>query len=138
MDVDTVGTTTSSMRKDLAAAHVLAGEQHDLDFFKEILQNFMEQRARDLAAKEADKAAKKAEKAAKAEKASKPRRKSKAVVDEDEDADGDIDMADAPADLELEDLDAGGIVKKTKKRKATDDGEVSAMLQINVATADLI
>ncbi|KAG0650649.1 hypothetical protein D0Z07_2721 [Hyphodiscus hymeniophilus] len=124
MDIETVGNVTSSMRKDLAGAHLLAAEQHDLDYFKDILKNFMEQRAADLEAKEAAKAAKKAEKAAKAEKASKPKRKSKAAVEEDEDADGDVDMADAPADLELEDVETGHSEKKNKKkRKATDDGE---------------
>ena len=126
MDIEAVGNTTSITRKDLAAAHLLAAEQHDLEFFKEILKNFMEQRAADLEAFEALKAAKKAEKAAKAEKASKPKRKSKAAHDEDEDAEGDIDMADAPADLELEDMEPGqGEKKNKKKRKANDDGEVS-------------
>lgn len=127
MDVETVGNVTSSMRKDLAAAHLLAAEQHDLEFYKEILKNFMEQRAADLEAKEAAKAAKKAEKAAKAEKPNKQKRKSKAVVDEDEDAEGDIEMADAPADLELEDVEADSSEKKNKKkRKASDDVEVSS------------
>jgi asparagine synthetase B (glutamine-hydrolysing) len=119
MDVSTVGNVSSSMRKDLASAHALAAEQHDLEFYKEI---FMEQKANDLEEKEALKAAKKAEKAEKA--ANKTKRKSKATIT-DEDAEGDIDMIDAPAELD-EDAEAPSTEKKkTKKRKATDDGEVS-------------
>jgi ATPase subunit of ABC transporter with duplicated ATPase domains len=125
MDLETVGNVTSSMRKDLAAAHILAAEQHDLDFYKEILKNFMEARAAELEAKEAAKAAKKAEKAEKAEKASKPKRKSKAPVDED--AEGDVEMADAPGEeVDDEDIEEATSEKKNKKkRKASDDGEVS-------------
>lgn len=130
MDFETVGNVTSKMRKDLAAAHLLAAEQHDLEFFKDMLKSFMEQRTLDLEAKEAAKAAKKiakAEKAAKSDTPRNPKRKSKVYVDEDEDAEGDIEMADAPADLELEDVQVGSsAVKNKKKRKATDDGEVSS------------
>lgn len=121
MDVETVGNVTSNMRKDLSAAHTLASEQHDLEYFKEILKNFMEARAAELEAKEAAKAAKKAEKA---EKANKVKRKSKAPVDED--ADGDVEMADAPAEPDSEDAEVASSEKKNKKkRKASDDGEVS-------------
>lgn len=126
MDVETVGNVTSNMRKDLAAAHLLAAEQHDLEFYKEILKTFMEARAMELEAKEAAKAAKKAEKAEKAEKASKPKRKPKAPVDDD-DADGDIEMVDAPAEADSEEAEAASSEKKNKKkRKASDDGEVSS------------
>jgi hypothetical protein len=141
MDVETVGNVTSNMRKDLAAAHLLAAEQHDLDFYKEILKNFMEARAADLEAKEAAKAAKKAEKAAKAEKANKSKRKSKGPVDDDADgdADGDVEMADAPGEPDSEDAEAASSEKKNKKkRKASDDGEVSFKGQGSTAITDQI
>lgn len=100
------------MRKDLYAAHQLAAEQHDLDYFKEILTNFMEAHAAALKAKEEAKAAKKA---------SKANKKSK-TVETGGDGDEDVEMADVTADLESEGLDgaASGVdkPKKTKKRKA--------------------
>lgn len=117
LDFDTIGTVPTSMRKDLQAAHQLAAERHDLQYFKDILQNFMDQRAAEVAAKEAAKAAKKATKdAAK----SKPRKSlSKTVVAEE---DEDVEMEDAVAEQ-----DSDGIeipvekAKKTKKRKAEED-----------------
>lgn len=126
LDFDTIGTVPSSMRKDLQAAHQLAAEKHDLQYFKDILQNFMDQRAAEIAAKEAAKAAKKANKeVAKA----KPRKSlSKTVVDEEDD---DVEMEDAVAEQ-----DSDGIeipvekAKKTKKRKAEDDVAVSSIYPI--------
>jgi len=118
LDLDTVGNVAPNMRKDLHAAHLLAAEKHDLDYFKQILKNFMEQRAAELEAKEAAKAAKKA---------SKAKRQSKAAVDEQED--GDVDMADAPAEPDSEEAEAEATSsekpKKGKKRKAEDDAAVS-------------
>lgn len=106
----------SSVRKDLYAAHQLAAEKHDLDYFKQILKSFMEQRAADLQAKEAAKEAAKA-----AKKASKTKKQSKAAAQED----GDIEMADAPAEADSEGAEAAGDKpKKSKKRKAEEDGLV--------------
>lgn len=102
----------ATTRKDLYAAHQLAAEKHDLDYFKQILKSFMEQRAAELQAKEAAKAAKKA---------TKSKKQSKAAVQED----GDAEMADAPAEAESEEAEAGGDKpKKGKKRKAEEDGMV--------------
>jgi hypothetical protein len=104
------------MRKDLHAAHLLAAERHDLDYFKEILKSFMEQRAADLEAKEAAKEAAKA-----AKKANKEKRKSTKVVVEDED----VEMGDAPLEADSEEVDAeltgAEKPKKSKKRKVPAD-----------------
>ncbi|KAA8576901.1 hypothetical protein EYC84_006941 [Monilinia fructicola] len=62
LDLDTVGDVPNNMRKDLYAAHQLAAEKNDLDFFKTVLTDFMEQKRADEEAKEAAKAAKKAKK----------------------------------------------------------------------------
>ncbi len=112
MDFDEVGNVSASMRKDLAAAHQLAAEQHDLEYFKDILKNFMEAREAERAAKEAAKAEKKAKKAA----AKKEKKTSKVVDDGD---DEDADMADAPGEVDSE---APGMIEpevpKSKKRKS--------------------
>jgi hypothetical protein len=102
------------MRKDLHAAHLLAAEKHDLDYFKQILKSFMDQRAADLAAKEAAKAAKKA---------GKVKRQSKATVQDD----GDVKMAGEAAEPDSEDAEVAGNekTKKSKKRKAEEDGAAS-------------
>ena len=96
------------MRKDLAAAHMLAAERHDLDYFKDILKNFMEARAADIEAKEAAKAAKKA---------SKAKRKSKPAVGGEEDED--IEMGDAPAEVESEEARRRGIRSRKSQRRPT-------------------
>lgn len=88
-----------------------------MDYFKEILKNFVEARAAEAVAKEAARAAKAAKK-------STPK-KSKAIVD----ADGDVDMEDATGDPDNEELDVAGSEKpakptKSKKRKPEDDAEV--------------
>lgn len=101
----------TTVRKDLYAAHQLAAERHDLDYFKQILKNFMEQRAAELEAKEAAKAAKKA---------AKTKKQSKVTVHEDED----VEMADATAELDSEEAEAEK-PKKSKKRKAEEDGTAS-------------
>jgi hypothetical protein len=112
MDFDEVGNVPATMRKDLAAAHQLAAEQHDLPYFKEILKNFMEAREAERAAKEAAKAEKKAKKAA-----AKKEKKTPKVVEDDEEED--IDMADAPGEVDSE---APGLAEaepsKSKKRKS--------------------
>ncbi|CZR50517.1 related to SRP40-suppressor of mutant AC40 of RNA polymerase I and III [Phialocephala subalpina] len=105
LDFDDVATVTTNMRKDLAAARQLAAEKHDLDYFKEILKNFMEAKEAERAAKEAAKAEKKAKKAA----ASKKEKKSvKAVTDDDED----VEMADAIGEP---DSDEAAVDSETKK-----------------------
>jgi len=71
LDFETVGDVPTNMRKDLYAAHQLAAEKHDLDYFKGVLTDFMEAKQAEEEAKEAALAAKKASKAKK-EKASKP------------------------------------------------------------------
>ncbi|KAG9245713.1 hypothetical protein BJ878DRAFT_337988 [Calycina marina] len=119
VDFDTIGTFPPSMRKDLQQAHLLAAEQHDLEYFKEILQNFMEQRAEIAAAKETAKAEKK--KAAKEGTKAKPRKSlSKAAVDED---DNDVEMEDPPVEPDSDGAEVAEKPKKTKKRKPEDDGE---------------
>jgi len=77
------------MRKDLAKAHEIAAQRHDLDYFKGILKDFMDAKEADRAAKEAAKAEKKAKKAAIVKKEKKT---SKAVVEGDEDEDAPLKM----------------------------------------------
>jgi len=113
MDFDEVGNVTASMRKDLAAAHQLAAEQHDLQYFKDILNSFMAAREAELQAKEAAKAEKKAKKAA----VKKEKKTPKVVADGDDD---DVDMADAPGEVDLEALGMTEVEEpKSKKRKST-------------------
>ncbi|KAI0432952.1 hypothetical protein F5Y09DRAFT_113895 [Xylaria sp. FL1042] len=89
---------TSKMRKDLQAAHVLAAEAHDLDYYKNVLREFEEQR---LAKAEAKKS-----------KVKTPKKSSKAADDE-----GDVDMED-PEDEAAEPTEKKS---KSKKRKAEDE-----------------
>jgi len=115
LDFDEVGNVPASMRKDLAAAHLLAAEQHDLEYFKDILKNFMEASEAERAAKEAAKAEKKAKKAA----AKKEKRSAKVVEDGEDDKD--VDMVDAPGEIDSE---VPGVtepeeVVNKKKRKST-------------------
>ncbi|KAH8815114.1 hypothetical protein F5884DRAFT_164774 [Xylogone sp. PMI_703] len=110
VDLDTIGDVPASMRKDLLAAHKLAAEKHDLDYFKELLKNFEEQRLAELEAKEAAKAAKKS---------SKAKRKSKATADDE--GDGDVDMPDIQAEPDSEGAEEDGKKPKTKKRKADEE-----------------
>lgn len=134
LDFDDVATVTTNMRKDLAAARQLAAEKRDLDYFKEILKNFMEAKEAERALKEAAKAEKKAKKAA----ASKKEKKSaKAVTDDDEDED--VEMADA---LGEPDSDEAAIDPESKKipsgikRKAEDVSTVSEILGVANPFAD--
>ncbi|KAI0200104.1 hypothetical protein F4808DRAFT_178036 [Astrocystis sublimbata] len=89
---------TSKMRKDLQAAHMLAAEGHDLDYYKDVLQEFEEQR---LAKAEAKKS-----------KVKTPKKSAK-VVDEE----GDLDMDD----IEDETEEPAEKKSKSKKRKAEDE-----------------
>jgi len=125
-----------SARKDLVAAHQLAAEQHDLDYFKEILKNFVEARAAEAAAKEAARAAKKAEKAEKAAAAKKSTpKKSKAAAD----SDGDIDMVGALGEPDDGELDVAGPEKpaKSKKRKPEEDAEVNRLYELFQLNAEI-
>ncbi|KAI1281021.1 hypothetical protein F5Y07DRAFT_316283 [Xylaria sp. FL0933] len=89
---------TGKMRKDLQAAHLLAAEAHDLDYYKNVLREFEEQR---LAKAEAKKS-----------KAKTPKKSSKAADDE-----GDVDMEDP----EEEAAEPAEKKSKSKKRKAEDE-----------------
>ncbi|TGJ86922.1 hypothetical protein E0Z10_g1803 [Xylaria hypoxylon] len=89
---------TSKMRKDLQAAHLLAAHGHDLDYYKNVLREFEEQR---LAKAEAKKS-----------KAKTPKKSSKATDD-----DGDADMED----VEDEATEPAEKKSKSKKRKAEDE-----------------
>lgn len=91
----------------LYAAHQLAAENHDLDYFKNLLREFEEARIEEAAAQEAAKAAK--------AKTPKKGKKSQETVDEADDEDVEMDDADA----------AEKKPKATKKRKADDDTAVS-------------
>jgi hypothetical protein len=95
------------LRKDLANAHEIALQQHDLDYFKTVLINFQE----DLLGKQQEQEAKEAKAAAKA---AKKARKSQAADEED------AEMKDAADD----DEDADAAEKKSKKRKAEEDAGV--------------
>ncbi|KAI0409735.1 hypothetical protein F4802DRAFT_593372 [Xylaria palmicola] len=99
LDPATVGQmVTAKMRKDLQAAHVLAAEGHELDYYKNVLREFEEQR---LAKAEAKKS-----------KVKTPKKSTKPV-----DEDGDLDMDDA-------DGEAGEPAEKkskSKKRKAEEE-----------------
>ncbi|KAM3089243.1 hypothetical protein ACMFMG_000848 [Clarireedia jacksonii] len=94
LDFETVGDVPTNMRKDLYAAHQLAAEKHDLDYFKGVLTDFMEAKQAEEEAKEAALAAKKASKAKK-EKAPKP-----------------VSGADGIEDTEM--MDASAIVDETE------------------------
>ncbi|KAJ4416369.1 hypothetical protein N0V82_006806 [Gnomoniopsis sp. IMI 355080] len=92
---------TAKMRKDLVLAHQLAEENHDLDYYKGVLQKFQEELLEKQKAAEA--------KAAAAATPKSSKKKGKAVSDDD------VDMED------VDDDEAGA--KKDKKRKNTDDSE---------------
>ncbi|OTB18363.1 hypothetical protein K445DRAFT_19923 [Daldinia sp. EC12] len=96
---------TTKMRKDLQNAHLLAAEQNSLDYYKNVLREFEEQRLAKLEAKKA-KSAKTPKKGAKAAEA--------AAAEEDED----IEMPDAD---EGDDAESVEKKPKSKKRKAEDE-----------------
>ena len=91
------------MRKDLQAAHKLAAENHPLQYFKGVLQEFQE----DLLAKQKAKEAK----------AATPKKKKKEEAEEA--GDEDEEMADADDGTE------GKEKKSSKKRKAEENIEVN-------------
>lgn len=92
---------TAKMRKDLVLAHQLAEENHDLEYYKNVLQKFQEELLEKQKAAEA--------KAAAAATPKSSKKKGKVVSDDD------VDMEDA------DDNEVGA--KKDKKRKNTDDTE---------------
>lgn len=95
---------TPKMRKDLQAAHLLAAEQNDLAYYKNVLNEFEEQRIANMEAKAA--------------KARTPKKKAAEPADED----GDVEMGEPD-----EEADAEGSEKKSKskKRKADEENNVS-------------
>ncbi|KXJ95777.1 hypothetical protein Micbo1qcDRAFT_28703 [Microdochium bolleyi] len=116
LDPDTVAEmTTSKMRKDLQKAHELAAENHNLEYYRDLLIKFEEEREQarlERVHKAEARAAAAAEKKAKAGKPVKTPKKSKSGVDED-------------GDLEMEDIgdDDSTTKSKTKKRKAEETNE---------------
>lgn len=106
LDLDTIGDTSAGKRKDLYQACMIAAEKHDLEYFKNLLQEFVENAEAEKAEREA------AEEAKKAKKANKNKRKSQATVGEDTE---DVEMVDAPEDVAEE----GSDEKPAKKRKTS-------------------
>ncbi|KAI1661391.1 hypothetical protein F4813DRAFT_227426 [Daldinia decipiens] len=96
---------TTKMRKDLQNAHLLAAEQNSLEYYKNVLREFEEQRLAKLEAKKA-KSVKTPKKGAKAAEA--------VAVDED----GDVEMPDAEEGDDAEPVEKK---PKSKKRKAEDE-----------------
>lgn len=93
------------MRKDLVLAHQIASENHDLDYYKEVLQQFQEELIEKQKAAEAKAAA-----AATPKKSSKKQAKPSSDIE----------------DVEMEDVDdetAPTKAKKDKKRKSPEDSE---------------
>ncbi|KAI0383852.1 hypothetical protein F5Y04DRAFT_22615 [Hypomontagnella monticulosa] len=105
LDPSTVASMiTTKMRKDLQNAHLLAAEQYDLDYYKNVLREFEEQRLAKIEAKR-NKKSKKATKAVET-----------TAADEDED----IEMPDADIE-EPEEAEPAEKKPKSKKRKADDE-----------------
>ncbi|KAJ9272331.1 hypothetical protein DTO212C5_1516 [Paecilomyces variotii] len=101
-------------QKQLIAAYKVAAENHDLQYFKDLLadhQRAIQQEAEDREAKEAAKAAAKAEKEQK-----KKKRKSAEVAEEPED----VEMAEAGEE------EGKKATKATKKRKKDAESEAEA------------
>lgn len=106
LDASTVRSLiTPKMRKDLQQAHILAEEKKDLDYYKEVLREFEEQRLEALEAKAAKAKTKK-------EKAKKPE---SAPAEDDED----VEMPDAEEAAE----ETEAKKPKSKKRKAEEGAE---------------
>ena len=102
---------TPKMRKDLQAAHLLAAEHNDLDYYKNVLREFEEQRLANIEAK-----------------AAKARTPKKKVVETVADEDGDVEMGEAE-DEEANAAEGSEKKKKSKKRKAEEDQSVSDLLR---------
>lgn len=96
---------TAKMRKDLQLAHQIAAEGHDLDYYKDLLQQFQEELIEKQKAAEA--------KAAAAATPKKSKKQAKSSADAE--------------DLEMEDVDeepsTAKAKKSEKKRKNTEDSE---------------
>lgn len=109
---------TPKMRKDLQSAHLLAQEQNDLDYYKNVLREFEQQRIAKLELKKA--------KAAKT-----PKRASKAAESAAADEDEDVEMADAEEGGEAEPAEKK---PKSKKRKAEDETTVREHISSSLET----
>lgn len=118
LDLEEVGSVDAKMRKDLYQAHKLAAEKHDLDYYKQVLREFEEQRAAEAEAKAAAKAAKEANKSS-----GKSKKKTKASAEAGEEENEDVEMADAEGDLEVDEGTEEKKPKASKKRKAVADAE---------------
>ncbi|KAI8966020.1 hypothetical protein F5Y11DRAFT_236481 [Daldinia sp. FL1419] len=106
LDPNTVASMIQTkMRKDLQNAHLLAAEQNSLEYYKNVLREFEEQRLAKLEAK-------------KAKSAKTPKKGTKAAEAAAADEDGDIEMADAE---EADEVESDGKKPKSKKRKAEDE-----------------
>lgn len=103
------------MSKSLQAAHTLAAENRDLDYFKDVLREFEENRRAAAEAKEASKAKATAKKG----------KKAKDVVVDEEEVEEDIEMADV--DLEKEEKP-----KPSKKRKAVTEDDETAVSYMSI------
>ncbi|KAI0842059.1 hypothetical protein F5Y06DRAFT_167017 [Hypoxylon sp. FL0890] len=108
---------TTKMRKDLQNAHLLAAEQNSLEYYKNVLREFEEQRLAKLEAKKA--------------KASKTPKKAKAAEVAAADEDEDVEMADAEEGDEAEPVEKK---PKSKKRKAEDDANKPKIKLTNSST----
>lgn len=107
LDVNLIGEAPQGkMSKSLYAAYQLAAENHDLDYFKSLLQNF-------------EKVRQEAAEASKAKTASKKSKKSKDIVEDE--VDEDVEMGDA------EEIETEEKPKASKKRKAATEDEETAV-----------
>ncbi|KAI1143409.1 hypothetical protein F5Y05DRAFT_151993 [Hypoxylon sp. FL0543] len=105
LDPSTVASMiTTKMRKDLQNAHLLAAEQNSLEYYKNVLREFEEQRLAKLEAKKA--------------KANKNPKKAKAAEAAAPDEDEDVEMADVDEGDDAEPVEKK---PKSKKRKAEED-----------------
>jgi len=113
LDVTTVGSVKhSKMSKALVEAHTLAAENHDLQYFKDLLDEHavaQQQELEELAAKEEARVAAQAAKEAAKETAKTPKKGKKAKSDGDDE------------DVEMGDADEEAKPKSSKKRKADAD-----------------
>ncbi|CAG8952612.1 hypothetical protein HYFRA_00009718 [Hymenoscyphus fraxineus] len=104
--------------KNLPGAYALAREQHDLQYYKDILRKWQEEKAEEEARKQAAlEAAAEAKLAKSAKKTKKPRISSAKVVDDE-----DVEMPDANGDMDSEEAAIAPTPKtNTKKRKIPDE-----------------
>ncbi|KAI2638183.1 hypothetical protein GGS21DRAFT_458885 [Xylaria nigripes] len=91
---------TGKMRKDLQSAHELASQNHDIDYYKNVLREFEEQRLVQLEAKK-----------------SRPKVQRRTNNSKINDGDGDLEMED----VEDETAEPAKKKSKAKKRKAEDE-----------------